>query len=115
MKFLNQQIDTNRPSKIILWSDGCCYQNRNVKLSNALLDIAKKCSITIEHKYLEVGHTQMEVDSAHSLIERKLSRRKEIYLPSDYLRNIREARKIPCPYEVIKLTHKDFYKFEAKF
>lgn len=114
-KFVNQQIEKHRPSKIIFWSDGCSYQNRNVKLSNALLDISKKFSVEIEQKYLEVGHTQMEVDSAHSLIERKMGRRKEIYLPSDYLRIMREARQNPFPYEVFELTHLDFFKFGTKF
>lgn len=50
-------------SNIIIYSDGCTYQNRNVTLSNALLRFAMKTGITIEHIYLERGHTQMKCDS----------------------------------------------------
>lgn len=49
-------LDDNR--KMVLYSDGCCYQNRNATLSNALLNVvAKLHNITIEQKYLEKGHT----------------------------------------------------------
>lgn len=40
-------------------------------VSNALLRLAVKCNVTITQKFLEKGHTQMEVDSVHSVIERK--------------------------------------------
>ena len=44
---------------LIMYSDGCTYQNRNVVLSNALLKSAHDKGITIFQKYLEKGHTQM--------------------------------------------------------
>ena len=49
--------------EVIIFSDGCCYQNRNVTLSNALEHTAMKNIVIITQKYLERGHTQMEVDS----------------------------------------------------
>ncbi|CAH1098426.1 unnamed protein product [Psylliodes chrysocephalus] len=55
-------IDTKN-NEIIIYSDGCCYQNRNPILANSLLNLAVTKSITIVQKYLEVGHTQMEADS----------------------------------------------------
>lgn len=113
--FLNREISKHQPKKIVIWSDGCCYQNRNTKLSNALIEIVKNRSVTIEQKYLVVGHTQMEVDSVHSSVERKLGRRKEIYLPSDYLRIITEARQNPSPYETIALSYSDFFQFELNY
>ena len=69
---LSQLPLPNNANKIILYSDGCCYQNRNSTLSNALLHIAITKQIVIEQKYLEKGHTQMEADSMHSTIERRL-------------------------------------------
>ena len=63
---IKDDVDT-----VILYSDGCPYQNRNVTLANALCHFAKK---TILQKYLFKGHTQMEVDSVHSAIERKLKK-----------------------------------------
>ena len=54
---------------IIQWSDGCGYQNRNKVLSSALLSLSHKKPITITQKYLEKGHTYMEVDTPHQKIE----------------------------------------------
>lgn len=46
--------------EVILYSDGCNYQNRNSTLSNALLNFAMLTNITVYQKYPERGHTQME-------------------------------------------------------
>lgn len=57
----------DNPNKsIILWSDGCCYQNKNTILSNTLLEFTVIHKVIIEQKYLTKGHTQMERDSVHS-------------------------------------------------
>lgn len=77
-KHLVSELQKSKATKIILWSDGCCYQNRSVKLANALLELAVEQNVIIEQKYLEVGHTQMEVDSIYSAIERKLPPHREI-------------------------------------
>ena len=100
---------------VVIWSDGCGYQNKNSILSNALLSLSVNRNITIFQKFLERGHTQMEVDSVHALIERNL-KTKSIYLPSDYCRITREARKKE-PYEVKSISYnfvKD-YSFKPKF
>jgi len=81
---------------IILWSDGCCYQNINCTLSNVLLEFAIN-TISIEQKYLTKGYTQMECNSVHSTIENKL-RNTNIYLPSDYMRITKSARTKPFSY-----------------
>lgn len=96
---------------IILWSDGCCYQNRNCVLSNALLEFAINNTISIEQKYLTKGHTQMECDSVHSTIENKL-RNTDIYLPSDYMRITKSARTKPFPYNVKYCDVNFFKKYE---
>lgn len=79
---------------IIIYSDGCGYQNQSVIMANALLHFAIKHQVTIEQKYLVKGHTQMECDSVHSLIERKL-KGQDIHLASDYIRITKTARKNP--------------------
>nr|CAI5821888.1 unnamed protein product [Callosobruchus analis] len=98
---------------VILWSDGCAYQNRNSTLSNALLHHAKKHNKTITQNYLEPGHTQMECDSVHSLIERKL-KNKKILITYDYVRITREARQKPLPFEARYMTHDMFKKYDDK-
>lgn len=97
---------------IIIYSDGCGYQNRNIIMSNALLQFSKHQNVTIEQKFLIKGHTQMECDSTHSMIERKL-RNKDIFLPSDYIRITTEARKYPNAYKAVLLKHDYFYDFKS--
>ena len=70
----------------------------NVTVTNALLNVAINCKITIEQKYLEVGHTQMEGDSMHSTIERHL-KDKSINVPAEYYSICRKARKKPQNYD----------------
>ena len=68
--YLSKLVEQNPAVKnVILWSDGCTYQNR----CSALLNFAMQHSIQICHKYLEVGHTHMECDSVHSNVEKMLT------------------------------------------
>ncbi|KAK9744134.1 hypothetical protein QE152_g8013 [Popillia japonica] len=93
---------------------GTALFNRNDVLANALLNFAILHKIQVTQKYLTKGHTQMECDSVHVCIERKLKNR-EIKLPSDYVKASREANRSPEPYEVIQLSHrlfKDYSKLE---
>lgn len=80
--YLTKLLDKD-PKDVVIWTDGCTAQNRNSVLANTLLALAKEKNVTITHKYLEKGHTQMEVDSVHSVIQRKL-KNTEIFLPSQY-------------------------------
>lgn len=112
-EFLNQLIPTltdgNR--KVIFYSDGCTYQNRNSILANALLNIALMNNIIIEQKYLEKGHTQMEADSMHSCIERRI-KNTQINIPADYVAICFRARQHPRPYRVKYLEHTFFRNFD---
>lgn len=108
-----QEHCKNECGPIIIYSDGCTYQNRNATLANALLNYSVDSNTEIIQKFLEVGHTQMECDSVHSCIERK-SKGRDIHLPSDYLRISREARNKPNPYEVKSMHHTDFKNFTVQ-
>ncbi|CAG9818856.1 unnamed protein product [Phaedon cochleariae] len=115
--FLKQfVIGTLSPDQnIIIYSDGCTSQNRNANLSNALLNMASYYKVTIEQKYLEKGHTQMEADSIHSTIEQRL-RRTDINVPADYVGVCLAARRNPSPYLVKYLDYTFFKNFgELKF
>lgn len=48
-------------------------------MSNALLHLAVDLKTTIEQKFLVKGHTQMECDSVHGNIERKIKGKKLSY------------------------------------
>lgn len=54
--------------KIILYSDGCYYQNRNTTLLNVLLNFPDLHNIVIKQKYLIKGHIQMNMNSMYATI-----------------------------------------------
>lgn len=102
----------DNPEKIIFYSDGCTYQNRNSVMSNALLNSAIQNNITIEQKILEIGHTQMEADSVHSTIERAMKNR-NVDVPAEYIGICKTARKKPEPYDVTYLDFSFFKNFNT--
>lgn len=97
---------------VIIYSDGCTSQNRNAIMSNALLHFSARTNKVIFQKYLEKGHTQMEVDSVHSKIETNIHGR-PIYLPSDYTEICRTARKAHGGYDVKVMTFENFLDFSS--
>lgn len=103
--YLERQMDLF--DRVIIYSDGCTYQNRNRIMATALRYFSTKYHKIVEQKILERGHTQMEVDSVHATIERGL-KNVDIFSPLDYVQLIQAARKNPKPYEVEYLTY-DFY------
>ena len=96
-------------STVILYRDGCCYQNRNVTLSNALIHFAVSRRKTIFKKFIAKGHTWMEVQSVHSATEGKL-RGRHIFWPAEYIDVITAARR-DHPYEVKQVDHTFFRDF----
>lgn len=98
--------------EIIIWSDGCTYQNRNSNLANSLLHLAIKRGVKIVQKYLVVGHTQMELDSMHPTIERKLIG--DIYIPHDYV-VMESARLKPSHYVVKQVSHDEVLKLNGSY
>nr|CAH7729980.1 unnamed protein product [Callosobruchus chinensis] len=82
--------------EIVIYSDGCTYQNRNSTIANALLSLSYEYNRTITQKFLVKGHSQMECDSVHTTIEKKL-RNKKIEIPNDYHRLTEASRHKPFP------------------
>lgn len=73
--FISTEINLDVVKHVIFHSDGCTNQNRNVIMTNALLLRAHELGIKITQKFLEKGHTQMECDSIHSTIEKRMKNR----------------------------------------
>ena len=90
--------DNNHIKELIIYSDGCGYQNRNTVVSNMYLSLSMESNVTIVQKYLVSGHTEMECDSMHSVIQRKMV--SELYHPREYLLLMQSARSHPFPYKV---------------
>ena len=66
---------------------------------------------SIDHVYMESGHSQMEVDSAHSMIERAC-RNVDIYCPTDYYQAVARARNRD-PFHVEQLDITDVVDYKA--
>nr|CAH7723171.1 unnamed protein product [Callosobruchus chinensis] len=97
--------------KIVIISDGCCYQNKNKVLVSALADFTITFpNIEIEQIILEKGHTMMEVDAIHSSLEHYF--KPPLYVPIDYVNRMRQAR-AKQPY-LVNYVHYWFFKnFES--
>ena len=66
----------------------------------------------IEHGFLEVGHTQNENDSVHSVIARA-AKRIPVYTPSQWATVAQGARRNKRPYSVKEMSAQDFFDFKA--
>lgn len=111
--FLDTEVSNEDKQKTkIFYSDGCCAQNRNNLLSNALLHYSITRNVTILQKYLVKGHSQMECDSVHSTIE-NAKKKREIQSPSNYVQIIEQAKKCSKePYKVKYIDHTFFKSFD---
>ena len=87
LKHFFNKVVSNKVIEVSLWSDSCGGQNRSQFLSSVLLDVIGDTSNNINiitQKYFESGHSQSEVDTIHSSLDKALQEVDEIYLPSDY-------------------------------
>ena len=105
------------------WAERCSYIQAlisvvsvnifTITLANSLLDLAIRRDVKIVQKYLVVGHTQMEVDSMHATIERKLVG--DIIVPHDYVVVMESARLKPSPYIVKEVSHDEVLKLDGSY
>jgi len=101
-------------SEVTLYSDTCGGQNRNHNIMALMIYIVQKTNIhKIEHKFLESGHTMMEVDSMHSAIE-NAKRNVPVFSVHDWItlfktaRSNRNRNKNKKRYIVEELSYNDF-------
>nr|CAH7735264.1 unnamed protein product [Callosobruchus chinensis] len=106
-----QQNITEQVQELTIWSDNCSGQNRNKMKILAymwLLDKIPNLKV-INHKYLLKGHTHLEADTVHAIIERKRKSLKtlEIEVPRDWAQFISTCKNTN-PFVVISMDIKDF-------
>ena len=82
-------------------------QNKNMDMAPMLHNFVQSNTsvMTVNQKYLECGHAQMEVDSVHSVIE-QAKKGTEVFIPKDWINITRKAEKTN-PYLVPLLNHDD--------
>ena len=95
-----------------MWSDGC--ENRNITVANAYSELSRQHGVVITQKYLVAGHTQMECDSMHSAIERRL-KLTDVFTFRDYVMILQTARVRPAPYHVAEVKHDEVLKMSASY
>jgi len=95
-------------SHVASFSDTCSGQNRNQYVCSAMLYAVQMLpSIKIiDLKYMESGHSYLEVDSMHSVIE-KATKHMKIYTTRDWEVAIGCARKKDPPFMVRRRHHTD--------
>ncbi|XP_045491096.1 uncharacterized protein LOC123690980 [Colias croceus] len=108
------QENTKDDFEVIFYSDNCCGQQKNkYMIAMYIYAVTNLENLTaITHKFLIKGHSQNEGDSAHSVIERNISRSLKsapIYVPEQYITLIRTAKKKGNPYRVHELNHESFF------
>ncbi|KAJ1518929.1 hypothetical protein ONE63_011464 [Megalurothrips usitatus] len=97
-------------SEFHIYSDSCTGQNKNQFLFSMYYMAAMKFNITIIHRYLEKGHTQMECDSVHARIEKK-TKKLDIFTPNEWYGHMKTAKAQKPPYQVNKLNQKQIFSF----
>lgn len=102
--------------ELTIWSDNCGDQNRNTIMVMLYFWLVNKIDHieVINHKFLLRGHTQMEVDSEHSIIERakKQVPSMEIFTCNDWANFVKSCR-TKNPLKVTVLQPEDFKCFSS--
>ncbi|KAJ1524612.1 hypothetical protein ONE63_011096 [Megalurothrips usitatus] len=94
LRHILQQVP-NGVKKVFLFSDACTSQNRNSHVS-AMYFVALQQHPSIEqidHIFMVSGHSFLEVDNKHSVIERRKDKLERISVPEQWYDFVREAGK----------------------
>ncbi|KAK3921498.1 Dynein assembly factor 4, axonemal [Frankliniella fusca] len=97
--------------KIVFYSDNCWSQNKNSKVLSMLNSACVKFGITITHRFLEKGHTHMEVDNVHACIENR-SQNLDIFTPGQWYAIIKSAKISDPKYKLIEMEQKSILDFK---
>ena len=92
---------------LIMYSDQCGGQNRNIKLSLMCSYITTSPDNTvsrIDHKFLCSGHSYLPCDQDFGLVEKSKKYHSNIYVPNDWEVVVRTTRK--KPFHVISMKKK---------
>lgn len=100
-----------KTKKLIMYSDQCGGQNRNIKMSlicGFIVNHSDFIVTEIDHKFLCSGHSYLPCDQDFGLIEKSKKNYPNIFIPDDWHQVIKSARK-KQPFVVIPMTTTEFY------
>lgn len=100
-------------TKIILYSDSCGGQNRNIKLTMMLKkylhDLTPENSLKIiEQKYFVPGHSYNSCDRSFGVIEKERKKSCNIFTPNDWVELIKNSKKSEPKFHVTVMQENDF-------
>lgn len=109
IKYIKTKLNP-KVQNLVLWSDCCGGQNRNIKIVLMLKAILSSHQTlkTITLKYLESGHTFLPNDTDFSKIEAQLKYHERIYTADEYMAVIKKSKK-KNPLQVQRMEKKDFF------
>jgi len=114
--FLFKHLINNTPNnvtEVTFYSDTYGGQNKNSHVSSMFLKIIHMLPNVniINHKFLVPGHTHMECDVDHSLIEKQKKKIQiPIFHPHDWYQLVRSTGK-KNKFKVIEMAQDDFFDF----
>lgn len=99
--------------KIILYSDACGGQNRNIKTTlmiKKMLDSWHQNDLlSIEQRFFVSGHSYNSCDRCFGLIERQKKITEQIYVPQHWINIMKQAKKTDPQFTVIEMKRDDFF------
>ena len=109
--YMSKRVACLGVNEFLLWSDNCAGQNRNKHVFAMYVYASDKLKINIKHSFLEVGHTQNQVDSVHAAIERHAKGR-QIFTHNEWCEIIKNSKTEKPFYSVINVNFKMIYDFK---
>lgn len=98
--------------EVTFFADTAAGQNRNVINAAMFLRAVNEFPIKIiNQKFMESGHSEMECDSVHSVIERR-GAKVDIFTPDGWYSVAKTAKMSEPYYKVIEMDYSDFINFK---
>lgn len=98
---------------IILWSDACSGQNRNIKMALMLkkfLCMSDYPDLTsIEQHFFVSGHSYNSCDRSFGLIEKQKRMTESIFVPEHWINVMKQAKKNEPKFVVVEMLKNDFF------
>lgn len=97
--------------QVVLFSDSCTGQNRNIKTSLTLLKLVQDPLLdmeTIDLKFMIPGHSFLPNDTEFGIIERASKKHGIINVPDDWYNIIKTAKVKKPQFQVVKLEREEF-------
>lgn len=111
MKHMKDNLALQNAEEIILYSDSCGGQNRNIKMTlllKKLLSTLENVN-SIEQKFFISGHSYNSCDRCFGIIEKQRKATADIFVPAHWENVVRVAKKKDPKFEVVRMNRNDFY------